>query len=1052
METIDELNAFVSKASQHNIRGKLINRGEARAIIRRDGVLPDDAPSFARSLDTDLAEYGFSLLRACLTLREARGESTVWSKGFLSVGHAFEALVRNGSQVVSQRGFWRVLGASAYHLAGYSAMAFSLMKQREAESNFAPGELAIVRLILRDLENLRSDVKTWMRAGTHLDGAVQAGLKNREMDTEVALSEILNTSLFRAISHFEFALLNGSVASHREARMILECGTRIASYTGSVTFWWIFRVASNLIDDLWSTSLHCTLPSVGPVGANNYDELRELYISSLYSRKVSEIELCPSQLEPARRAIDLCDDLVVSMPTSAGKTRIAEICALMSLSTGKRVLIVTPLRALSAQTERSFRKTFSPLGFSVSSLYGASGMIPEDDDTLRERDIVIATPEKLDFALRNDSSLIDDVGLIVLDEGHLIGPSERELRFEILVQRLLCRHDADIRRIICLSAILPEGEQLNDLTNWIRSDAEGIPVKLDWKPTRQRFGTLKWTGNAARLQFDAMNDGPFIQRFIMQSPAIPPRRTPFPKNNIELTFAAAWEFAKEGKKNLIYCTQRNHVESYAGKIVDLFDRGFLTNLLVDPNSIERAISIGKEWLGAEHPAVKCLNIGVAIHHARLPSPFLREIEQLLNKGVLTVTVSSPTLAQGLNLNAAVLLIPNLHRAGTRITGEEFANVVGRAFVDLEGLVIHVMYNRLNWRFQNWRNLVNESKERSLLSGLIQVTHLILQRLSRGRILDRADAYEYLVNSRDSWEITDNEQDEEPLEYLLEKLDNSILGLIEALDADSADLPRLIDEALNGSLWERQIARISDEIRKLQLFIIKARSELIWSKTTIQQRRGHFAMGLGLVSGLRLDEFADELAVSLDRADSAASRGDVYLLQEELTTLAERLLTITPFAPDDGQLPDNLQGILTDWLSGTPIRDIGPDNLQFIEEILVYRLVWAHEALRMRRIALGWQPEIIAGSAAACLETGLPKFLMAMLVRAGLSSRIAAKAIVNDQNPSFVNYSGMIDWLNSDEIAALSDDENWPTTSTAEIWRQFRSQMLAPTIKKWKKRE
>lgn len=88
---------------------------------------------------------------------------------------------------------------------------------------------------------------------------------------------------------------------------------------------------------------------------------------------------------------------------------------------------MTPLRALSAQTERSFRKTFAPLGFSVSSLYGASGLSAGDEDALRSREIIIATPEKLDFALRSDPSLFDDVGLIVLDEGHMIGPSEREI-------------------------------------------------------------------------------------------------------------------------------------------------------------------------------------------------------------------------------------------------------------------------------------------------------------------------------------------------------------------------------------------------------------------------------------------------------------------------------------------------------------------------------------------------------------------------------------------------------------------------------------------------
>ena len=140
--------------------------------------------------------------------------------------------------------------------------------------------------------------------------------------------------------------------------------------------------------------------------------MRERFAASLYARKISEIELWPSQLEAAERSTDVRDDLVVALPTSAGKTRIAELSALMTLAQGKRVLIVTPLRALSAQTERTFRNTFGPLGFSVSSLYGASGVSEADEDALRSKNIVIATPEKLDFALRNDRDIIDDIGLI----------------------------------------------------------------------------------------------------------------------------------------------------------------------------------------------------------------------------------------------------------------------------------------------------------------------------------------------------------------------------------------------------------------------------------------------------------------------------------------------------------------------------------------------------------------------------------------------------------------------------------------------------------------
>ena len=73
METLDELTAFVTDAARDGVRGRLQARGEARAIIRQNGILPDDAPAFGDTIDTDLAEYGLSLLRASLALRELGG-------------------------------------------------------------------------------------------------------------------------------------------------------------------------------------------------------------------------------------------------------------------------------------------------------------------------------------------------------------------------------------------------------------------------------------------------------------------------------------------------------------------------------------------------------------------------------------------------------------------------------------------------------------------------------------------------------------------------------------------------------------------------------------------------------------------------------------------------------------------------------------------------------------------------------------------------------------------------------------------------------------------
>lgn len=1083
METSDELQVFLTRATQEGVLRRLLYRGAAWSLMRSDGVLPENAPALGATIDTDLAEHGFALLRAAMALRAKAGSSDLTNKAFERAGNAFEALVRNADPEAVDRGFRRMIAATAYHLAGFSAVAYSLFNEAAEDLNLAPGEVAVMRLVLRDLDGLRTFVRDWLNDEAHGDDRMAAGLSGEDADVDEVLATILNTTICRALAFFDFALETGEEEPLDTARSLLANAVSLADNAENVPLWWISNLCRHLIDDLWQHSLHQNLPTEPPEGtAEKYPDLRRLFIGSLYARKNSEVELWPSQREAARRSTDVTDDLVVALPTSAGKTRVAEIAALMTLSSARRVLIVTPLRALSAQTERSFRKTFAPLGFSVSSLYGASGLSAGDEDALRSREIVIATPEKLDFALRSDPSLIDDVGLIVLDEGHMIGPSEREIRYETLVQRLLRRSDAADRRIACLSAILPSGDELDDLTAWIRADEPGGAVRSDWRPTRQRFGMLAWRARDARLTLDLTNNGPFLDKFVVRKPARGREKKPYPRKTSHLALFAAWEFAAQGKRTLIFSTQANWVEGYGKQVVDLCKRGYLDSLLEDEASIARALEVGKEWLGEDHPAVASLKIGVAIHHGRLPSPFLRELEVLLSEGVLKVIVASPTLSQGLNLNAAVLLVPALYRAGKLITGEEFANVAGRAgraFVDVEGLIVHVMFDRLDWRSGEWRGLVASSKARTLKSGLIQIVAEILERLTREGVLARADAWEYLANARDAWkapgeeaalaaqladasdEVADDDDEddedgdaeesieEESLSELVERLDAIVFGLVEALDADRADLPKLLDEALKGSLWARQIIREDDGVEARHRKIFEARANLIWSVTTPQARKGHFAMGVGLEAGLTIDAMADELGTLIDRADAASLPGDVDKLAEALTGLGERLLVMRPFIPDwKNALPGNWKAILKQWVSGAEVSQIGSHNMRVVEEAFTYRLVWALEAIRTRRMTLGWSPDIIPGGAAASLETGVPQFMMSMLVRAGLPSRRAAMAAIQSTNPVFITPAEMRTWLESDEITAYTDAGDWPTPDTAALWARFRTEALSGGIQKW----
>jgi hypothetical protein len=462
------------------------------------------------------------------------------------------------------------------------------------------------------------------------------------------------------------------------------------------------------------------------------------------------------------------------------------------------------------------------------------------------------------------------------------------------------------------------------------------------------------------------------------------------------------------------------------------------------------------------------------------------LEVLLAEGTLKVIVASPTLSQGLNLNAAVLLIPALVRSGKTISGEEFANVAGRAgraFVDVEGLIAHVAFENIANRRNTWFRLVQASKARTLKSGLIQIVDEILRRLGREGVLNREDAFEYLANSREAWQSKEEEAkvpaalpdddegdatvveddegndeddsdssnsiDEELLSQLVERLDATVFGLVEALEADTADLPMLIDQALSGSLWARQIGREGEQVEKVHRQVLEARTNLIWSLTTPAARRGHFAMGVGLEAGLKIDAMAEELDELIDEADLASWSGNADELAEVLTSLAERLLVMRPFIPDKRSvMPKSWRELLNQWVSGTDVSEIGPHHMRVIEDAFIYRLVWAIEAVRTRRVSLGWQPGVVAGGGAAVLETGVPRFTMAMLIRSGLPSRRAAIAAVESTDPDFLTPAEMRVWLESSEIAELTDEGNWPTTDSAELWKRFRSEALSGGSQRW----
>lgn len=470
----------VTGAQSDARRRRLLDQGMARAILRRDGVEPADGPNFSDTLTSELLSYGFSQIVGALSLRhdEDPQQRALADQIFREIGEAIYAVSKNAASD-PMNGFYTVIAAAAFHLGGYAARAFSCLPFDTRSLNLSIPERVFSALMRRELLMVRT------LAAQHLEGHGSRKLlaelaASEDFDRDYLIESAWTGAYCGALVRFCRALFERSPAYYDQALRQLDTLLNVAGDLGAVPIWWTTRLTIEVLGDLWHYSVENVVPQEIDGGGADWGFLRDRYIGNLLLRDHSEVELWPSQIEAAKRVFADNRSIVIALPTGAGKTRIAEFAILKCLAQGRRVVYVTPLRALSAQVERNLSRAFSIPNVRISALYSAIGAQAIDLYALQHANIVVLTPEKLHFALRLEPQLLDDVGLIVLDEGHMIGlKSSREIRYEVLVQKLLTRADAAERRLMCLSAVLPSGEDLHDFAAWDLPRSRHIPYRND---------------------------------------------------------------------------------------------------------------------------------------------------------------------------------------------------------------------------------------------------------------------------------------------------------------------------------------------------------------------------------------------------------------------------------------------------------------------------------------------------------------------------------------------------------------------------------------------
>lgn len=182
--------------------------------------------------------------------------------------------------------------------------------------------------------------------------------------------------------------------------------------------------------------------------------------------------LRPAQEKAVKAGLFEGKNLLVCTPTASGKTFIGEMGFVHAINKGKKAVFIVPLKALATEKYKDFKEKYDfKVGLSI-------GDLDSKDSYLEQYDLIICTSEKLDSLIRHHTPWLKDIGLVIVDEIHLLNDPSRGPTLEILIT--LLREVLSIQ-IIGLSATIGNSEALAE---WLNANL----VVDTWRPTELKEG------------------------------------------------------------------------------------------------------------------------------------------------------------------------------------------------------------------------------------------------------------------------------------------------------------------------------------------------------------------------------------------------------------------------------------------------------------------------------------------------------------------------------------------------------------------------------------
>jgi len=365
-------------------------------------------------------------------------------------------------------------------------------------------------------------------------------------------------------------------------------------------------------------------------------------------------ELYPPQENSIDAGLIEGQSVLVSAPTASGKTLIATIAMMNYLSKNSgKVVYLSPLRALASEKFLEFKKLEKvPIGKKIK-VGISTGDFENVDKNLEKSDILILTNERMDSLIRHGPEWIDDIGLVIADEIHLIGDQDRGPTLEMILTKMKLLENKP--QIVGLSATITNA---NEIAEWL--DAE--LVENDWRPVPLFEGV--YDGGSV-----TMHDGKYYEiESTLRGPAVD----------------LGAESVKEGGQSLLFAETRTRSASLATKASDVISKLLENSEKTELEKISKKILSSNEPTPVVKALAELVKKGVAFHHAGLNQNCRQTIETEFRKGTIKLLSSTPTLAAGINLPARRVVIANINRYNAKVGANrpisvlEYKQLCGRA--------------------------------------------------------------------------------------------------------------------------------------------------------------------------------------------------------------------------------------------------------------------------------------------------------------------------------------------------------------------------------------